>query len=750
MTIFRTLTTQDSPHDRLARRPQRRALILIVGLRSLFISLLVAALDYFVPLGTSLWGLSVSAVGGILLATIVAFRGINSLGMCAIILFGLALYQSVFSLLGYLPIDSPSDPFVLYSWREHANLMLVSGYLGLISTWAFWRFRWVLTLEFIGLAALGLSVMTGHRNLRLDRPQLLNDLAWNFGVEPLTMIVALGIGLLTLLIVYLFCTTIPARPDPRVSSSQQFLHDHRADRRRGLVMLAIFAAAFLIVVNGTYRHFETVLRENPPEGVGMAEKNSEGISPLDFSGQGTGNNQVAAMVRLEGDYGENPFSPTLYLRESALSDFNGRELVMAGNAFDRDVSGSSPDEGYALEPAPSFLDSNRKKITQSIYLLANHKLAFGIDFPYLIRPLKNINPERFKQVYRAYSYAPTVSRESLLDLAVGDPSWSESTRKHYLVTHPDGRYAALAAAITAGVSEPVQQASLITEFLSAKSTYTLTPNHEVPKDSDPVAPYLFGDFRGYCVHFAHATTYMLRSLGIPARIGTGYMTDLSQSKDGHILLRMSDRHAWAEVYVQGLGWVPFDTQPAKVENHADTPVDMKLLEELMGMVDPGEELLGKDLLKDEQNIEAPTTFHLPDARSIFLPIILTGIGLLLAKLFLLYGHLVTTNPETRLRRLYRAMVTRLYDLGVRRLRGETREEFRARVEEIVGHDSLAITPMLNAVTYGDNSAAQLDSQLLERSYTAGLSGIVRIPRWRRVIASMNPASVFAIPFGGRW
>ena len=37
------------------------------------------------------------------------------------------------------------------------------------------------------------------------------------------------------------------------------------------------------------------------------------------------------------------------------------------------------------------------------------------------------------------------------------------------------------------------------------------------------AAFLFGNFTGYCVHSAHASVYLWRSLGLPARIGTGYL-----------------------------------------------------------------------------------------------------------------------------------------------------------------------------------------------------------------------------------
>ena len=138
---------------------------------------------------------------------------------------------------------------------------------------------------------------------------------------------------------------------------------------------------------------------------------------------------------------------------------------------------------------------------------------------------------------------------------------------------------------------------------------------------------------------------MLRSLGIPARIATGYLTDLSQAKDGHILLRMSDRHAWAEAYITQKGWVPFDTQPEQVESHADTQVDLKLLEELMGLVGPGEELFDEDLLDGETGVIEPNSYPLPAKRYIYITVLGTFLFLLILKLYLRFSCYLPGNQK---------------------------------------------------------------------------------------------------------
>jgi transglutaminase-like putative cysteine protease len=51
---------------------------------------------------------------------------------------------------------------------------------------------------------------------------------------------------------------------------------------------------------------------------------------------------------------------------------------------------------------------------------------------------------------------------------------------------------------------------------------------------------------------------MMRSLGVPARLGVGYAAGERNPFTGLYEVRASDAHAWAEVYFPGVGWLTFD------------------------------------------------------------------------------------------------------------------------------------------------------------------------------------------------
>ena len=75
---------------------------------------------------------------------------------------------------------------------------------------------------------------------------------------------------------------------------------------------------------------------------------------------------------------------------------------------------------------------------------------------------------------------------------------------------------------------------------------------------DAVDDFLFQTRRGFCEQIATATTVMLRSLGVPARVATGFVPSERDQIAGVWISRARDAHAWVEVRFPGFGWVAFD------------------------------------------------------------------------------------------------------------------------------------------------------------------------------------------------
>jgi len=86
-------------------------------------------------------------------------------------------------------------------------------------------------------------------------------------------------------------------------------------------------------------------------------------------------------------------------------------------------------------------------------------------------------------------------------------------------------------------------------------SYSLTPPL---LNLDSVDDFLFNTRQGFCGHYASAFVTLMRAGGVPARVVTGYQGGEWNPMGGYLLVRRSDAHAWAEVWLQGQGWVRVD------------------------------------------------------------------------------------------------------------------------------------------------------------------------------------------------
>ncbi len=730
--------------------PRFASLTALALFRSFFLIIALLTLDTTFNLGTSITWLCTAAVAGSLAGT---FFPIYSTSFRTFFVVLLAPYLLAHLLL-FLDSALVTHRTVLapHALLLHMNAVYFVFTIASVSTWLFWRYAFTTTAEIVLIIVALVSLFSNHRDYNLvDLPLFMSTLAWQLGTDiPSLLIMISTVGIL-LLTAYLLLATSPHRPLLFGQTRLRINHYLAKTNRVMSFTICLVTALTLAAISRHVLHtYNIQLADRGSNGVGMSgksDKEAVGSSPLGFHSALGSNNQPAALVRLEGDYLENPFSPMLYLREGALSGFDGREMVQAEDGFDSDVPFTDINEQYLSDE--DFELRGRIPIEHSVYLLADHKKQFAIDYPVSITPVKNPAPDRFKGAYKAQSIAPAFDRSDLNISTTGDPRWSNETLQHYLTPHPDPRYKELAEDLTLGLLSPAEKGAAIVDHLNKNAIYTLTPNHNVDEKSDPVAPFLFGDLRGYCVHFAHATVYMLRSLGIPARVATGYLTDLSQARDGHILLRMSDRHAWAEMYLTGRGWIPYDTQPEQVESHADTQVDMQLLEELMGLVGPEEELFSKELLEDEPGLQEPAADYFPDADYIFY---LLGFFLFLlcaTKCYLRHGWRLYSDPGARLRMSYRGLVTRLQDLGVARFAGETRTEYSSRIEALMRYPTLeSLTEWYNTFKYHGDRALPLSVEHIDKAYHKSLEQLTaQLTLGQRIKATLNPMSVVSFLTG---
>jgi hypothetical protein len=750
MNIARDLQRSDNAHDATRSSPLKVGAIEMVSpIQTLFLgltillraaigSLIISVAHETFRVSTSQALLILGLLSGIIIGSLSALTRLRSYVVPTLLC---ALFLGTNGLFHILQIFFPfTEGGILlpYSTLLDWNLICYVFAFGFSTTWLFWRVRYFGTFEVLVGLLLSVGFFSLHRDFQFAlAPKMVQRLAWELNTSSFSLLIILA-GVITIITVsYLGVTGHPGAPFARPREKRPVFVQ---GGRRPVVELfgyGIILLCISLVSRGVYSYYLVAQESLGANGVGQrSTEESIGKSPLGFHSALGSNNQPAAVVRLSGDYPENPHSPMLYLREGALSAFNGRELVEAAEGFDDDVPGTAPSEFFRGQERMEYFE--RVPIPHSVYLLSDHNVVFTIDYPVSVEPLENPAPERFRGVYRAYSIAPSSPLSALLDKRTGNPDWSLEQKNFYLSKHSDTRYEELAHTIIATETNPAARASLLVEYLNKNAIYTLSPNHEVDPTADPVAPFLFGDMRGYCVHFAHATTYMLRALGIPARIATGYLTDLSQARDGHILLRMSDRHAWAEAYFEGAGWIPFDTQPEQVESHADSEVDVQLLEELMGLIGPENTLIPPEAYEGENAFEKPSARWIPSILSLLMFIVGAYVLLLIRKFFIWHGWHLPGTTIRRIHRAHRALSVRLEDYGYPRAYAETHHEHLNRLSRTLGVFPTHIWQLSHKLRYADTAGSRDE---IQGAIVADRKELSQLPRYKRFLSFFHPLNL---------
>lgn len=121
----------------------------------------------------------------------------------------------------------------------------------------------------------------------------------------------------------------------------------------------------------------------------------------------------------------------------------------------------------------------------------------------------------------------------------------------------------LAEELTAGLDNPVEQAVAIQDhLLSDGFTYSETAPAEQGYDGSglELTEQFLAAGAGYCIHFASAMVMMAQSVDIPARVVVGYAPAPATAGEHRVT---ADRaHAWPELYIDQVGWVPFEPTPS--------------------------------------------------------------------------------------------------------------------------------------------------------------------------------------------
>ena len=229
--------------------------------------------------------------------------------------------------------------------------------------------------------------------------------------------------------------------------------------------------------------------------------------------------------------------------------------------------------------------------------------------------------------------------------------------------------------------------------------------------------FLFDLRVGYCEYYASAFVVLMRAAGIPARIVTGYQGGFWQPADEYLLVRQSDAHAWAEVWLEGHGWTRVDptaaVSPSRIRDGArsalsgaDGWLSGEWLYQLRNQYDRLQNLwnrwvLGFDARRQQDFLASLGLDRLPPGVKAALLVALAALVLVPLAL-LLQASTNARRRRDRLDRTWDRLCRRLRRAGVHPMVGETPLEIARRSTERIGngHELVTLAGEYSLLKYG--------------------------------------------------
>ena len=191
----------------------------------------------------------------------------------------------------------------------------------------------------------------------------------------------------------------------------------------------------------------------------------------------------------------------------------------------------------------------------------NRKWIFGMD--YVLRPPAGTELSSDFQLLSKKNRA-AVSQYQLRSYPSAqfpaDLTHQERLINLQLPQNSNPRTVATGKQLGAAINEPQQLVQRVLGFYRNEPfRYTLNPPL---LGTNAMDEFLFETRAGFCEHYAGSFVIIMRAAGIPARVVTGYMGGELNEFDDYMIVRQSDAHAWAEVWLPNQGWTRVDPTAA--------------------------------------------------------------------------------------------------------------------------------------------------------------------------------------------
>jgi transglutaminase-like putative cysteine protease len=252
-------------------------------------------------------------------------------------------------------------------------------------------------------------------------------------------------------------------------------------------------------------------------------------------------------------------------RGQAYDTFNGT-MWTASDTRTVDV-GQELDQSFQIPSGPTSVPTRR--IITTFYVESNQpNIVFAAYVPeQVFFPAAVLTIDRYDSIRAPilldqgliYSVVSTIPITTPSVLRAAPAVWSKAEMGQYTQLPADlpKRDVALARRITASAPTTYGKVMAVQDWLQRNTKYNL----DIPRDPpgvDAVDEFLFVRHEGFCEHIASAMAVLLRAVGIPTRLVTGFGPGERNPFTGYYDVRQSDAHAWVEVLYGGVGWVQYD------------------------------------------------------------------------------------------------------------------------------------------------------------------------------------------------
>jgi transglutaminase-like putative cysteine protease len=292
---------------------------------------------------------------------------------------------------------------------------------------------------------------------------------------------------------------------------------------------------------------------------------------VDLGVMGTVKQDPSIVMRVEVTGATPHAAEPLYLRGMAYDRYNGtswsNSFVHRRNLIER------PAGRFTVRSTAAPLDQPPAATTQNILLEAlDTSVLFAVPQPVsLSGDFVAVQSDSMGVLYLPFAASAGRVQYSVhsrpphvlpAEASAATLLYPEIVRRQYLQL-PSLRpeIAKLAGDITRAGRTTYESVLLIKHHLLGNYRYSLEIGPG--SSSSPLEDFLFIRKTGYCEHYASAMVAMLRSIGIPSRLVTGFLATEWNSFGQYYTVRQRDAHAWVEVYFPESGWISFDPTPAE-------------------------------------------------------------------------------------------------------------------------------------------------------------------------------------------